>query len=304
MAMYWTPDVVQNASLLSWLSGAALLHAIVMRDQRGEQRGVQAKSILTMVAVTFLLAVAATAATTVSANGEPASAQRLAQSPIVYSSAVLLLGAAVLFWYLVSSRFSDIADARVMRVAEERRRAGGLMAHVGAIVLCCALCGQLFRTDRVDRVRTGESISAVDALGRTWRFKSLGVSRFEERNRRVLAASFDVSREGQKRELLSSEQHQYIDGQGEPTFEPFQKVAILGSLTQDVYLVFTGSDDADTAAVRISFVPLVWWVWCGGIIMLCGGLIALWPAAQRESVVSDVAMRPAPPAHSPQPSGS
>src|SRR5690606_24206447 len=70
---------------------------------------------------------------------------------------------------------------------------------------------------------------------------------------------------------------------GEPTFEPSTEVGILERPAQDVYLVFTGTVDADTAAVHINFNPLVWWVWFGGTIMAIGGLIVMWPQAQRRA---------------------
>jgi cytochrome c-type biogenesis protein CcmF len=35
----------------------------------------------------------------------------------------------------------------------------------------------------------------------------------------------------------------------------------------------------DVAEVRITFNPLVWWVWAGGLIMAFGGLIVMWPQA-------------------------
>ena len=37
----------------------------------------------------------------------------------------------------------------------------------------------------------------------------------------------------------------------------------------------------DTAERRITFNPLVWWVWYGGMIMAFGGLIVMWPQAER-----------------------
>jgi len=33
--------------------------------------------------------------------------------------------------------------------------------------------------------------------------------------------------------------------------------------------------------VRINFNPLVVWVWNGGLLMAIGGLIVMWPAADR-----------------------
>ena len=55
---------------------------------------------------------------------------------------------------------------------------------------------------------------------------------------------------------------------------------VLYSLRQDVYIVLAGFV-GDRAEVRISFNPLVVWVWYGGMLMAIGGLIVMWPQAER-----------------------
>jgi cytochrome c-type biogenesis protein CcmF len=45
--------------------------------------------------------------------------------------------------------------------------------------------------------------------------------------------------------------------------------------------VLAGATNEDTAEIRITFNPLVWWVWYGGMIMALGGLIVMWPQADR-----------------------
>jgi cytochrome c-type biogenesis protein CcmF len=50
---------------------------------------------------------------------------------------------------------------------------------------------------------------------------------------------------------------------------------------QDVYMVFSGMIGPDQAEVRLSFNPLVWWVWYGGMVMAIGGLIVMWPQAEK-----------------------
>jgi len=81
--------------------------------------------------------------------------------------------------------------------------------------------------------------------------------------------------------LIKSEKRQHVDSRGQPTFEPSTEVGILESLRQDVYLVLHGVTGEETAEIRITFNPLVWWVWYGGIIMAIGGLIVMWPQATR-----------------------
>ncbi|HEX6628206.1 MAG TPA: cytochrome c-type biogenesis CcmF C-terminal domain-containing protein, partial [Gemmatimonadaceae bacterium] len=40
----------------------------------------------------------------------------------------------------------------------------------------------------------------------------------------------------------------------------------------------------DAAEIRVTFNPLVRWVWLGGALMALGGLVVMWPAADRARV--------------------
>lgn len=166
-------------------------------------------------------------------------------------------------------------------IGRNRRRYGGYIVHFGVVVLFAAFAGLMFKKDVTATLKTGESVKMTDAYGHDWVFTSQGISQFEQLNRRVMAVTFDVTRDGQRMGLLSSEKRQHVNARGEPTFEPSTEVGILESPKQDVYLVFTGAVDRDTAAVHINFNPLVWWVWFGGIVMAFGGLIVMWPQATR-----------------------
>lgn len=190
--------------------------------------------------------------------------------------------------------YSEGLFAASMRlIGRNRRRYGGYIVHFGVVVLFCAFAGQMFKKDLAATVKTGETIKATDAYGHAWTFTSLGVSQFEQLNRRVLAVSFNVTKDGKKMGVLSSEKRQHVDSRGEPTFEPSTEVGILEAPSQDVYMVFTGAVDAETAAVHINFNPLVWWVWFGGIMMAFGGIIVMWPQAQKERESGYVAELPA-----------
>lgn len=174
-----------------------------------------------------------------------------------------------------------LVPASLRLIARNRRRYGGYIVHFGVVVLFCAFAGLMFKKDLTATIKTGESIKATDAYGHEWEFVSQGISTYDQLNRQVVAVAFDVTRDGKRMGILSSEKRQHVNSMGEPTFEPSTEVGILESPKQDVYLVFTGAVDKDTAAVHIHFNPLVWWVWFGGLIMAFGGLIVMWPQAQR-----------------------
>jgi len=173
--------------------------------------------------------------------------------------------------------------AFVRLIARNRRRYGGYIVHFGVVVLFAAFAGLAFKKEYDLSLTPGASFSAVDPYNRTWTFTSQGVSRYEELNRQVTAVVLEAKRPGMNPTLIKSEKRQHVDSRGQPTFEPSTEVGILESLRQDVYLVLHGvsGDDRETAEIRITFNPLVWWVWYGGIIMALGGLIVMWPQATR-----------------------
>jgi cytochrome c-type biogenesis protein CcmF len=166
-------------------------------------------------------------------------------------------------------------------VGRNRRRYGGYIVHFGIVVLFAAFAGLAFKKEYDLALAPGASFTAVDPYNRSWTFTSQGVSRYEELNRQVTAVVLEAKRADAAPLLLKSEKRQHVDSRGTPTFEPSTEVGILESLRQDVYLVLHGVSGEETAEIRITFNPLVWWVWYGGIIMAIGGLIVMWPQATR-----------------------
>ena len=174
-------------------------------------------------------------------------------------------------------------------VARNRRRYGGYIVHMGIVVIFAAFAGLAFKKDFDVTLRAGDVRELTDPFGRKWRFVSQGVSRYDVLNRQVTAIALDVSRDGQRQGVLTSEKRQHVDSRGAPTFEPSTEVGIMESLRQDVYVVLAGVGADDAAEMRITFNPLVVWVWIGGALMAIGGLIVMWPQARRRKVESGYA---------------
>jgi cytochrome c-type biogenesis protein CcmF len=166
-------------------------------------------------------------------------------------------------------------------IGRNRRRYGGYIVHVGIVLLFAAFAGLAFKEEFDVSIKGGQAYEAVDPYGDHWRFVSQGVSRYEELNRQTTAVLLEASRNGKRVGVIKSEKRQYVDSNGNPTFEPSSVVGILGGLRQDVYVVLAGVTGEDTAEMRITFNPLVWWVWYGGVVIAIGGLIVMWPRAER-----------------------
>jgi len=171
--------------------------------------------------------------------------------------------------------------AFVRLVARNRRRYGGYIVHAGVVILFAAFAGLAFKREFDVTLRTGESYEAIDPYGAHWRFVSQGVSRFDQLNREVTAVALEAWRNGKREGLLTSEKRQHVDSRGVPTFEPSTEVGIASSPRQDVYLTLAGVTGEDTAEMRLTFNPLVVWVWFGGMVMALGGVIVMWPQAER-----------------------
>jgi cytochrome c-type biogenesis protein CcmF len=165
-------------------------------------------------------------------------------------------------------------------VARNRRRYGGYIVHAGIVMLFAAFAGLAFRKEFDVSLTAGQAYEATDPYGRSWRFVSQGVSTSVSLNREITAVALSASLDGNPVGLIKSEKRQYFDSQRRPTFEPSTEVGIRSDFRQDTYLVLAGVRD-DAAEIRITFNPLVLWVWVGGAIMALGGLIVMWPQAER-----------------------
>ena len=174
----------------------------------------------------------------------------------------------------------SLPTALARLVARNRRRYGGYIVHVGVVILFAAFAGFAFKKENDISLGPGETAALVDPYGHRWTFTSQGVSEFEQLNRRVVAVGLQTTRDGRPKGLIRSERRQHVDSRGVPTFEPSTEVGIDYSLRQDVYVVLAGVAD-DRAEMRIAFNPLVAWVWIGGVIMAIGGVIVMWPSAER-----------------------
>ncbi len=205
---------------------------------------------------------------------------------VAYTIAAFVTGTiAQEFWKGIGARQKMYGDsflqASVRLVARNRRRYGGYIVHAGMTMVFAAFAGLAFRKEFDLTLRPGETFAAKDAWGREWRFTSLGLSRYEQLNRQVVALNLQVTRDGKSVDNIVTEKRQHVDSQGNPTFEPSTEVGIQYDAKGDTYVVLAGVSPGERAEVRITFNPLVIWVWLGGGVMALGGLIVMWPPAMR-----------------------
>ncbi|HEX2249873.1 MAG TPA: heme lyase CcmF/NrfE family subunit [Gemmatimonadales bacterium] len=168
--------------------------------------------------------------------------------------------------------------ALVRLIARNRRRYGGYIVHAGILIYFVAFAGMAFKREREATLKPGESVELESPFGHTYRFTHMGISQYEALNRIVSAATVQVAKNGQRAGLMTSEKRQHVDSFKRPTFEPSTEVAIRSGVQEDLYIVFAGAvNGTEEAVYRFNINPLVWWVWFGGLVLVTGGIITMWP---------------------------
>ena len=166
-------------------------------------------------------------------------------------------------------------------VGRNRRRYGGYIVHAGIVMLFAAFAGMAFKGEHDVSLKTGESYEAKDPYGHQWRFVSQGVSTSTRADRDIVAVGLEAFRDGKRVGIISSEKRTYVDARRNELFKPITEVGIRTTAELDTYVVLAGVRGKDTAELRVTFNPLVVWVWAGGFVMMIGGLIVMWPQAER-----------------------
>src|SRR6059036_3694296 len=171
-----------------------------------------------------------------------------------------------------------IPFAVLQLLSRNRRRYGGYIVHVAIVLLFVAFAGMAFKTETQATLRPGETATLQGPDGYVYTFTHLGISQYNALNRQVTAALVDVRRNGKAIGRLRTEKRQHVDALGNPTFEPSTEVGIMSGLRVDLYAVLAGLvNGTEEAVFRFTINPLVWWVWFGGLVLVIGGLIVLWP---------------------------
>jgi cytochrome c-type biogenesis protein CcmF len=161
---------------------------------------------------------------------------------------------------------------------------------VGIVIYFVAFTGMAFRKETQANLKPGESITMQSAFGHEFTFTHLGVSQFKALNRYVTAASVEVSRDGKRLTVMRSEKRQHVRCSApvspcppqfeRASFEPSTEAGIRSDLREDIYIVFAGAvDGTEEAVYRFTLTPLVWWLWFGGVVLVTGGIVVMWPGA-------------------------
>jgi cytochrome c-type biogenesis protein CcmF len=220
-----------------------------------------------------------------------------AWAAVAYGACAFVLGAIALEFVrgvrVRRGAGTGLVASLVGLVGANRRRYGGYVVHLGVVFAAVGIVGSSFFQQAEDvSLRQGESV----ALGR-YEITYERLSDYREPGHDGTVATLQVRSAagwGPSTPLqLQPERRTYANWEQQPV----TGVAIGTTLPwlDDVYVLLTQWDDAGVATFRLFLNPLVSLIWLGGLLLLGGTAIAVWPATQ-------VARRPVPgtaPARSP-----
>jgi cytochrome c-type biogenesis protein CcmF len=148
-----------------------------------------------------------------------------------------------------------------------KRRYGGYTVHLGVIMIFVGITGSsAFQQEKTVSLSPGETIQLADY---TLHYEEL-VDQTTEHAQQV-AAKIRVEKAGQDLGML------YPANMKHKKHDPVSEVAIRQTLKEDLYLILSGWDEQDRASIKAMVIPLVAWIWIGGVVMIIGTLIALGP---------------------------
>ncbi len=155
---------------------------------------------------------------------------------------------------------------------KHKRRYGGYVVHLGVLCLFLGLIGSsAFTLENTATLHKGDTMQAG-----AYNIKYNGITRERGKDRIIDAAHFVISKNGKEIGRIASEKLLFEN------FQPATEVGIRSTLKEDIYVILADYNMASqTATISVLINPLVIWIWIGGVVMVIGTLLAIWPDQRR-----------------------
>jgi len=145
------------------------------------------------------------------------------------------------------------------------RRYGGLIVHLGILVICIGLVGSgLFKETKTVVLSVNDRFEIGDYL-----VTYHGIADFEGPNYSARRASFSAQHKGQSFGELITEKRSYPRGNMVTT-----EAALLTGFWEDLHIVLGGESGNGQISLRAYRNPLVTWIWLGWFIVALGSVVA------------------------------
>ncbi|MCF7803978.1 MAG: cytochrome c biogenesis protein CcsA [Candidatus Marinimicrobia bacterium] len=153
-------------------------------------------------------------------------------------------------------------------VMNTKRRYGGYLIHIGIVMIFIGITGSsAFNTEAEAKLARGESMEIENYV--------LTYSEFVE-NQNALKYSgiavLDIEKNGKYVGQIRPEKAKFYKSD-----QPMSEVALRMTLEEDLYVILGGFDKERNVWVTARVNPLINWMWLGGIMLIIGTVVALFP---------------------------
>src|SRR5262249_5496661 len=155
---------------------------------------------------------------------------------------------------------------------------GGLVVHLGVVLVAIGVAtSTVGKVEREATLNRGESLQ----IG-AYTLVFTGLTATEESTHLRISAAVEVREGDRLLALIHPAQRVYQTSQS-----PFATVDIRYGPMKDLYVILGEFDrQARWATLKAQIHPMIAWIWIGGVVVVGGGLLALWPQARRAPAVA------------------
>ncbi len=167
-------------------------------------------------------------------------------------------------------------------VSRHRRRYGGYLVHTGIVFIFLAFTGNVGKLEQDATIRVGETVQLGD-----YSIRFDGIETVSSRDKREIYADLVLLRNGEEIDSLHPARFDFNDysmlaGQQPDPMKITSEIYIRSTPIEDVYIALLQVDEQQQAAAfKLVVLPFTWWFWFGGIVLIAGTLVAMWPAEDR-----------------------
>ncbi|MBU6363274.1 MAG: hypothetical protein KGQ95_03545, partial [Acidobacteria bacterium] len=165
--------------------------------------------------------------------------------------------------------------------SRNRRRYGGYIVHLGVVAIIVAIaCQGAFSTQGDLALRTGQTGEVAG-----YQFTNEGGTRTRDEHKMSVGASLAVSEDGNRFATLNPGVDVFV-----AQMQRSSEVAVDSSPFRDVYVVLVGLTPDGLARLSVFINPMMMWIWIGGLVMVLGSIIAVWPSRRPREAVAPAAV--------------
>ncbi|MFN0072314.1 MAG: heme lyase CcmF/NrfE family subunit [Chloroflexota bacterium] len=172
-------------------------------------------------------------------------------------------------WARRSATGEAAPRALLSLVQRNRRRYGGYLVHLGIVFIGFGVIGSnFFQQERQVALRPDQPVE----IGR-YMLVFRGLGERAEHGARVVTAHLDVFERGSFVESIEANKRFYRNFERQPA----TGIPIRSTVIDDLYVVLAGWDGSQSASFLIFLNPLMVWIWIGGMVIVLGTFVCLWP---------------------------